>query len=164
MGNYNFRKDLKESKNTEQEIGLLLIKKFGANIIEYRNDSKYDILANINGVNYTFEIKEDFLSGETGNFAIEFACRGKPSGIETTEADFYIYKLHRKEGIVYTLHSTSAIKRMIKNKKYFRIASGGDKGSNTQIYLFKYNDFVKNGRIIEENVYEKENNLEVCRK
>jgi len=148
MGNYNFRKDLSTAKNTEQEIAQLLLYKYGAIVKEYRTDSKYDLLASINGVDYTFEIKEDFLSGKTGNFAIEFSCRGKPSGISTTEADFYIYKLHRKEGIVYTIHSTHSIKNMINQKKYFRIVTGGDKGSDTKIYLFKYNDFVNKNNVL----------------
>ena len=60
MGNYNFRKDLSTAKNTEQEVARLLLDKYGAIVKEYRTDSKYDLLASINGVDYTFEIKEDF--------------------------------------------------------------------------------------------------------
>jgi hypothetical protein len=38
-----------------------------------------------------FEVKTDFHSHKTGNIAIEYKSRGKPSGISTTESDFYVY-------------------------------------------------------------------------
>src|SRR4051812_1030618 len=39
------------------------------------------------------EIKRDYRAGETGNVFVEFESRGKPSGIETTEADYHIFLL-----------------------------------------------------------------------
>lgn len=45
--------------------------------------------------NKKIEVKTDFLAQETGNIALEYESRGKPSGISTTEADFYAYCLPR---------------------------------------------------------------------
>lgn len=39
------------------------------------------------------EVKTDFMAQETGNVAIEFQSRGKPSGIAVTQADYYAYCL-----------------------------------------------------------------------
>jgi hypothetical protein len=35
------------------------------------------------------EVKTDSMVGRTGNVAIEYFCRGQPSGIATTEADWW---------------------------------------------------------------------------
>jgi hypothetical protein len=56
--------------------------------------------------------------------------------------------VHTKEGIRFVLHKTEELKRMIADKEYFRIVNGGDKGSNSMNYLFKYAVFVKNGRLL----------------
>lgn len=45
--------------------------------------------------NKKIEVKTDFMAHETGNIAIEYESRGKPSGIAVTEADFYAYCLPR---------------------------------------------------------------------
>jgi len=89
-------------------------------------------------------VKEDFIGERTGNVGLEYSCRGKSSGIETSEADFYIYKLHtRNHGIQYVQHKTSELKNKIKNVEYFTTVNGGDPDSNSLNYLFKYNIFVK---------------------
>lgn len=43
--------------------------------------------------NKKIEVKTDFMAHETGNIALEYESRGKPSGISVTEADFYAYCL-----------------------------------------------------------------------
>lgn len=149
MPNYNFRKDLPIAKETEKEIALMLEKEYNAEILEFENTNKYDIKACIKGEEVTFEVKEDFTCERTGNIGLEFGCRGKPSGIETSQADFYIYKIHTKDyGIKYVIHKVSEIKRMIADKEYFRIVNGGDIGSNSMNYLFKYDTFIKTGTIL----------------
>ena len=45
--------------------------------------------------NKKIEVKTDFLAQETGNIALEYESRGKPSGISVTEADYYAYCLPR---------------------------------------------------------------------
>ena len=147
MPNYNFRKDLPIAKETEKEVAGLIEKVYGAEIIGFENTNKYDFSARINGKEYTFEVKEDFTCEKTGNIGLEFGCRGKPSGIETSQADFYIYKIHTKDfGIQYVIHKVDTLKTLIENKAYFRIVNGGDIGSNSMNYLFKYDVFVNSGK------------------
>ena len=150
MGNYSFHQDLKVAKVTEENVGEVLAKFYNGEIVDTNNTSAYDVKININGKEFTFEIKEDFYCEKSGNVAVEFECRGKPSGISVSKADVYVYKIHAKPDgeIVIVEISTEKLKEMIKNKKYFRIVNGGDKGSNTMNYLFKYDTFVEEGKII----------------
>ena len=39
------------------------------------------------------EVKTDRLTHKTGNVFIEYESRGKPSGIATTDADYWVYKI-----------------------------------------------------------------------
>lgn len=149
MPYYNFDKDVEVAKKTEWEVVHLLEKKYGAKVSNINKDNRFDILALIKGKNFTFEVKEDFLGEVTGNVGLEFSCRGKPSGIQTSQANYYVYKLHTKNsGIQFVLLKTSTLKKMVADKLYFRIVNGGDKNSNSMNYLFKYDVFIKYGKII----------------
>jgi hypothetical protein len=147
---YNYKKDLPVAQETQKEVAALLQKRYNAEILEYDNNTnEYDILALIKGKRHTFEVKEDFTGEKTGNVGLEFECRGKPSGIQVSKADFHIYKLHTMEnGIQFVLHTTKGLRRMVSNCEYFRIVNGGDEGSNSMNYLFKYNIFIRTGKII----------------
>jgi hypothetical protein len=148
MPNYDFVKDLPIAKATEIETAGVLKKLYDAEILEYNNTNAYDISTKINGSLITFEVKEDFLCEFTGNVGLEYECRGKPSGINTSQADYYIYKLHTNHGIEFVMFRTGTLKQMIAEHKYFRVVNGGDKGSNSMNYLFKYGVFVRAGRIL----------------
>jgi len=149
MANYNFRKDLPVAKETEKEVAKLLEEHYGVNILSFGDTGAYDILALIKGKEIKLEVKEDFMCGDTGNVALEFGCRGKPSGIETTEADFYIYKLHMSNSCIhYVMQSTKLIREKIACSQYLRKVKGGDKGSNSMNYLFKYNVFIKGASML----------------
>ena len=41
--------------------------------------------------NELIEVKTDYRAHETGNIAVELECRGKPSGLTTTEADYWAF-------------------------------------------------------------------------
>jgi hypothetical protein len=146
MPNYDFKLDLPIAKATEREVADLLVKNYGVEILNYEDTYRYDILARW-AVSKMFW--EDFVGETTGNVGLEFECRGKPSGIQTTEADYYIYKLHtRSHTIQFVLHDTGVIKQMIEDKLYFRIVNGGDEGSNSMNYLFRYDVFVSTGKVL----------------
>ncbi len=149
MPNYNFHQDLPIAKQTEKEVAKILERVYGAKIKELNNDNRYDILASIKGQDWTFEVKEDFTCEKTGNVGLEFKCRGKDSGIAVSQADFYVYKIHTKNGIVYRLYKTETLKKMVENQEYFRIVNGGDKGSNSMNYLFKLEVFESHGKRIQ---------------
>lgn len=148
MPYYDFKKDFPIARKTEKEVAHILEKLYGAKILEFGRTNKYDILAYINGRDVSIEVKEDFLCEYTGNVGLEYECRGKPSGIQTSESEYYIYKVHTKGGIKFILHKTSILKDMIRNKDYFRVVNGGDEGSNSMNYLFKYDVFEKTGTVL----------------
>jgi hypothetical protein len=75
------------------------------------------------------------MSNETGNFGIEYESWGKPSGIAATTAKYWIHQMYGD----YYITPTKVVRDMIAQKEYFRTVSGGDKGSNTKMYLFKKN-------------------------
>lgn len=133
MAHYNFRKDLKVGQQTEKEALEHLAKHLTYDEAEFNNDKKYDIRVVMGEQVRTYEVKTDLMCGYTGNFALEYECRGKPSGIVTTEADYWIYKLD--DG--FYLISVTRLKELIDEAKYFRMVSGGDRGSNTKMFLFK---------------------------
>lgn len=62
----NFRHDLEVGQLAEKEIGELLSEK-------------------------KLEIKKDMLAKKTGNVFVEYMSRGKPSGIQRSEADYYCF-------------------------------------------------------------------------
>jgi hypothetical protein len=147
MPNYNFVEDLPAAKATEKEVASGLAKVYGVTILDNENkDNKYDILALYKGSHIKFEVKEDFICERTGNVGLEFSCRGKPSGIQVSEADYYIYKLHTASGIQFWIHKTDALKKMIADNLFFRIVNGGDPGSDSMNYLFKYCIFIRTGK------------------
>jgi len=86
------------------------------------------------------EVKNDNMSYKTGNVAIEIECRGKPSGINTTKANYWVQIILGEPYIT----TPSLIKKILKSdavpKKF---VVGGDKGSNTKMVLFKQKDFIK---------------------
>ena len=142
MANYDFKKDLPVAQKTEHEVSLVIIDWLKENIdskvtlLEISNHEKYDLKYQIGDITKTFEVKEDFMCKSTGNVAVEFHSRGKDSGIAVTKADFYVYRIHENAGIFDYVMPTKELKRIIDEKKYFRVVNGGDAGSDTYCYLF----------------------------
>lgn len=143
MGNYDFETDLIISGRTEEEIAdLIEVRNSNVVDIKINNDGRYDLeIVLKNGQSKYIEIKEDFMCAKTGNIAIEYQCRGKASGVSTTEADIWIYKVHTKNGNELYGINIEDLKKSIGNSEYFRRVSGGDPGSNTMMYLYKYIKF-----------------------
>ena len=137
MGSYDFKIDLAVAKTTEQEISELLHRYYGVITKEFSNHKRYDllVLSKKNPLGVTIEVKEDFQCGRTGNMALEFSSWERPSGITTTDAEFYIHKFHMRDGLEYWITKTSELKMLVSEKKYSRIVNGGDKGSNSMNYL-----------------------------
>jgi hypothetical protein len=81
--------------------------------MQYNNDFKYDLkvgqakekeLGDIIN-DKTIEVKYDLKSLATGNVYVEYFSRGKPSGISTSDAEYYCFCL----GETYHLISTIII-------------------------------------------------------
>ena len=75
-------------------------------------------------------------------FYIEYESRGKPSGIRTTQADYWVYKISEKQAIVIeTDELKKKIEQLVKDKKARMGVKGGD--NNTSLgFLIKIKDLV----------------------
>lgn len=149
--NYDFKKDLPIAKVTEQQIADFLVETqkmvfIGtSDTIPNVKRSDFDICMKFeSGKQVTIEIKEDFSCKKTGNIGVEYESWGRKSGIEISNADFYLYKIHmpnQKIGVY--IIPTKKLKEMIDKKLYRWTVVGGDPGSYSKNYLFKL-DVVKN--------------------
>jgi len=100
--------------------------------VEYNSDFKYDLkvgqlqekwLAELLQ-NKKIEVKRDFRASQTGKVFVEFFCRGKPSGISTTEAEYWAFIL---DGETVVLLPTEKMKALTEEAKQSgRVVSGGD--------------------------------------
>jgi hypothetical protein len=129
MSYIQFKKDLKLGQLFENEFIKILEKK-NYQIISTCNDNKYDIEASRKNKLVTFEVKADLMSDKTGNYFIEFISFNKPSGINTTQADFYVLYNDNKFNVV----SVQLIKEMIEDKDYKRILCNSNKTSMGYIF------------------------------
>lgn len=78
--------------------------------------------------NCKVEIKNDFHIDRTGNIAIEYECRGKPSGISVTEADWYAIFLGNTNAEICVMIKVDALKALAKTfyKKNGKRHAGDD--------------------------------------
>ena len=71
----------------------------------------------------------------TGNIAIEFESYGKPSGISSTESDYWFHNLCIGNDTFCTLvFDTKSLKRIIDSLDYKKIVNGGDHNAS-RMYL-----------------------------
>ena len=116
--------------------------------MEFNSNFKYDLkvgqmaeswLADLL-MSQTIEIKRDFKASQTGKVFVEFFSRGKPSGIDTTEADFWAFII---DGETVIILPTSKLKALVEEaKEKGKTISGGDR--NTSIgALIKLERLVK---------------------
>ena len=149
MGTYNFHKDLENSKLGIKKV-VKLLEKIGYKFIEECGNSDYDLKMSRPGVKkpIKIEVKEDFYCERSGNVALEYHSRGKDSGIAVSKADYYIYLIHTSDGVKVLMSKKTKLLKMIADKKYFRVICGGDRGSNTYNYLFKYDVFIEIGELL----------------
>ena len=123
---------------SDLELGELYQQKF-LDLIEYDTAEMaqgcfkpYDIKLVYQGQEMFFEVKCDRISHRTGNMVIEHTCNGKPSGITTTTADYWVYF---PIGLPYCLViPVKRIRKYIEMGKYLCDRRGGD-GWRSQMYL-----------------------------
>jgi len=69
--------------------------------MEHNSDFRYDLkmgqisefwLAKVL-TDSTIEVKRDYMAGKTGRVFVEYQSRGKPSGISTSEAEYWAFVL-----------------------------------------------------------------------
>ncbi len=105
----------------ELKVLNLLIDKYKYTIIKKSNNNyKYDIIyKTLDNKIIKAEIKADLQATKYNNYFIEFEQNHKPSGILTTEADFYIICDSNNEVIII---NTTVLKFLIEHHIYKRIA------------------------------------------
>jgi hypothetical protein len=128
-----FVNDLKFGKVYENDAKDRLV---NAKIIEGKF-KPYDMIDE-DGLKY--EVKSDRWTFKTGNLCIEFECNNKPSGITSSEADFYFYYVVNTASTkpyecVYKIPTVN-IREMINKASYHKIQKGGDLW-RSKFYLFK---------------------------
>ena len=116
MANYDFYLDIIEGEEAEALIGWLRIE-----------------LAK-----RTIEVKRDIYVAKSGNVAIEYECRGKPSGIAVSKANWWAIVL---DGPGYEMEQVVFIKRLKLKRMCKRLlntnrdAKGGDANKSKIILL-----------------------------
>ena len=105
-----FIKNLKKFQPYEVEAAQRIEKLNKVKVINFNDDNKYDFLTSDN---LKYEVKTEPASIKTNNFFIEFLGYGKPSGITTTEADYYIIS----DTINYYLISVDKLKILVENAR-----------------------------------------------
>lgn len=77
----------------------------------------------------------------TGNIVVEFESRGRPSGIATTEAEYWFHNLAVGNDIVMTLVFPVSKLRSYIAKNMPRMVRGGD-DNTSRMYLISLTDLV----------------------
>jgi|TARA_R110000796_G_scaffold173527_1_gene290499 hypothetical protein len=107
----------------------------------YNNDFKYDLQLGIKGEslvakmlsNKKIEVKTDLKANETGNVFIEYESRKKPSGLSTTEAEWFCFVLSNENIIFVETKRLKEICRIFFKTR--RDVLGGDKNTSKGILL-----------------------------
>ena len=82
--------------------------------------------------NKTIEVKNDLKAMKTGNLFIEFMSRGKKSGIDKTEADYWCFCI----GDVFILLETKKLKELVEPLKGTAAERlGGDNNTSVGVLL-----------------------------
>jgi hypothetical protein len=115
-------------------------------VIETRDDNKYDFLTSDN---ISYECKYDKASERTGNYYIEYMQNDKFSGIKVCEANNYILINDN----CFVIISSEKLREIINDKKYLRDVKMNrvdirGKPSSTRGYIINKEIVVKNSSFI----------------
>jgi hypothetical protein len=143
-------------------LDLLLGKKYEILLLDYLNNDEYsevefapnqrfvewDVKVKRGALEAKYEVKADRLSAKTGNLCIEYECSGQPSGISTTQADFYAYfVIHGSDQDLYLI-PVARIKELVAQGGCKKM-SGGD-GYRSRFYLVPktvFSEFITKRRV-----------------
>ena len=114
----------------------------------YNNDFSHDLLVGqiaeqfLGNLleNKKIEVKHDKIAHRSGRVFVEFECRGKPSGITTTQSDFWAFVLITGVVIIISKNRLTALCNEKYNNGY--ITLGGD-GNNSQGFLIELDDLLR---------------------
>lgn len=109
--------------------------------MKHNNDFRYDLeVGQIKENELTsiiqgkkIEVKTDLQAYETGNVYVEYESRGKPSGIATSQSDYYCFVISKDTFIF--ISSEELKKRCRRFLKTERDKKGGDSNTSKGILL-----------------------------
>tara|TARA_R110002012_G_scaffold20253_1_gene71935 strand:+ start:1158 stop:1586 length:429 start_codon:yes stop_codon:yes gene_type:complete len=91
----------------------------------------------------------------TGNIAIEYECNGKPSGIQTTESDYWFHNLCIEDDTYATIvFKTDSLRKILNTTKGKRQVYGGDNNA-AKMFLISLQGLFSRGNI---QAYSERNN------
>ena len=108
-----FNDSLSSGKQSENIILKMVQNKYPKAYIKEGYHKEYDIM--IPEINKTIEVKKDFKSQYTGNVVIEMEMNNRPSGLQTTTADWWVFHLDETEIVWITLER---LKEMVEFEDY----------------------------------------------
>jgi len=117
-----FKEALKKGKETEEEILFLIRSKYPNAFIINGYKKEYDIY--IPEIKKSVEVKQDYKSNHTNNYVIEVFMFGKPSGLLSSTADFWVFSDGEK--YVWTTRDIIKDKILLENYKIANFIGKGD--------------------------------------
>lgn len=143
-----FNDSLSSGKQSENIVLKMVQNKYPKAYIKEGYHKEYDIM--IPEINKTIEVKKDFKSQYTGNVVIEMEMNNRPSGLQTTTADWWVFHLDETEIVWITLER---LKEMVKFEGYklVEFIGEGDEISK-QAYLVPKKDLYMYSNRIKEIV------------
>jgi len=119
----------------------ILIKELSNLNIEAKSESNknpdYDVI--LPKHNITIEVKNDIYSFRSGNIAVEYynSKSNKPSGINSTKADFWCHIIKGEPYIV----SVEELKKFIQTNQPLKTINSGGSG-NADMYIYKIDNII----------------------
>lgn len=130
---YDFEKDLPVGQSAEDEIVTRLQAMFPTCSFDRCANNAYDIAMTHQGRQTTLEIKHDLLAETTGNLAFEYRCRGKWSGINTTQAASWVYKFKMQHRDCLLFLKTAVLRAMLKAEPWRSVRGGDDNAAEFMV-------------------------------
>ena len=128
--NNNFAKDLEDGHKGEKAVRHFVESVMGLQFKKFNDNAYFDILfQNPYEDPVTFEVKSDYWEkdwdkGGSGNMAIEYKCRGKPSGIRKTKATYFAYYIPNVQDKQLWVIKVEDLKKLIKDNNFKRVNGG----------------------------------------
>ena len=128
--NNDFEKDLVDGHKGEEAVRHFVETVMQKQFIKFNDNERYDILfQNDYEEPVTFEVKTDYWEkdwdkGGSGNMAIEYKCRGRPSGIRKTMATHFAYYFPNISDKHLWVIEVKNLKNLLKECDFKRVKGG----------------------------------------